>query len=107
MSSFLGWAGLLICLLSFLRIGLDCSCAWRMSLKTCQLSCDPLPFIAAFNGITPTIPQVCFPEVHGLYSTTLLPLCPQDLELPYVTMITTTKATSDFYILNQYFFASE
>lgn len=76
-----------------------------MSLKTCQLSCDPSPFIAAFNGITPTVPQVCFPEVLK-YSTTLLPLCPQDLELPYV-MITTTEATSDFYILNQYFLASE
>lgn len=73
---------------------------------TSLLSCGPLPIIAAFSGVIPPNPQICFPKVHGLYATAHLSLCPQGLEFPYVIVIT-TEAASDFYILNWYFTASE
>lgn len=112
MSYLFTWACLPINLLVFLSIGMNSYCSWRMlSLKTCQLSCAPLPFRVASSHGHPPISSLNKPNFALLISMVCLLLtCHllylQDIELCYF-MVTTSNTTIDYHIPDQFFLVCE
>lgn len=101
MSSQFSQASLLMCLLVFLSITMNCFRARKiLSLKTCYLSWPPLPLKTASHGIPPKSflnKTVCSTKFQGLYSATVLPYSLHNPEL-HDFMVTAAKATADCHI---------
>lgn len=96
MSSFLGWTGILLCLLDFLSIGLDCSCARRMSLRPASYLLILYPSLQLSMGSHLPLPKSAF--LKSMVYTLLLTFLSALRILNNLVMVATTEAASDFYM---------